>query len=99
MRGTLVTRPHHWDAGEVSVNLQSERGGVSVQLQDETGRALEGFGEGDCDAVREDAIDRVVTWGGGADVRSLEGRMVALKFTISPGDRLFSYTLKPTGDS
>ena len=97
MQGTLVTRPHHWDAGEVAVNLQSEQGGVTVQLQDETGRAFEGFGEGDCDAVREDAVDRVVTWGGGADVRSLEGKMVALKFTISPGDRLFSYTLKPSG--
>ena len=44
MARTLVTRPHHWNAAEVRVNVQLPTGGLKVQLQDETGRAFAGFG-------------------------------------------------------
>jgi len=93
MEGILVTRPHHWNAAKVRVNVQAPNGRLRVQLQDETGRACEGFGDEDCEPIGEDAVDEVVKWKGG-DVRSLEGKMVALKFTFSPEARLYSYTLE-----
>ena len=96
MEGIVTTRPHLWKAGEVRVNVQSEGGGVRVQLQDETGRLFDGFSTAHCDPISVDALDHAVTWGSaGSDVRALEGKMVALRFTIMPKDRLYSYTLKP----
>ncbi|MBN64778.1 MAG: hypothetical protein CME20_25750 [Gemmatimonadetes bacterium] len=96
MEGILVTRPHHWHAAEVRVNVHALHGGLKVQLQDEMGHAFAGFGDADCQPICADAIDEVVTWKGG-DVRSLQGRMVALKFTFCPEDKLYSYTLTPSG--
>ena len=93
MEGTLVTRPHHWNAAEVRVNVQSLTGGLKVQLQDETGRAFAGFGADDCDPIVDDALDAPVRWRGSGDVRSLIGKMVALQFSFLPEDKLYSYTL------
>ena len=95
-RGVVVTRPHHWQARELRVNVQSLTGGLEVQLQDETGRAFDGFSTGEVEPVRADAVDAPVTWKGKArDLRELKGRMVALRFTLGPEDRLYSYTLVP----
>jgi hypothetical protein len=96
MEGILVTRPHLWRASAVRLNLDSMRGSVRVQLQNEQGQAFEGFGTSDCDPLSTDALDTAVTWGPrGSDVRALGGQMVALKVTIAPEDKLFSYTLVP----
>ena len=94
MEGTLVIRPHHWNAAEVRVNVQSPTGGLKVQLQDETGQAFAGFGAEDCEPIAEDALDASVRWHGLGDVRSLSGKMVALQFSFSPEDKLYSYTLR-----
>ena len=94
MAGTLVTRPHHWNAAEVRVNVQSPTGGLKVQLQDETGRAFGGFGAEDCEPIVEDALDAPVRWRGSGDVRSLSGKMVVLQFSFLPEDKLYSYMLR-----
>ncbi len=97
--GVVVTRPHHWSACELRVNVQSLTGGLEVQLQDETGRAFDGFSTGEVEALRMDAVDAPVSWKEkGRDLRELEGRMVALRFTLGPEDRLYSYTLVPASD-
>ncbi|MYB72087.1 MAG: hypothetical protein F4X75_26720 [Gemmatimonadetes bacterium] len=93
MAGTLVTRPHHWNAAEVRVNVQSPTGGLKVQLQDETGRASAGFGADDCEPIVDDALGASVRWRGSDDVHSLSGKMVALQFSFLPEDKLYSYTL------
>ena len=94
--GVLVTRPHHWQAGELRVNVQSPTGGLKVQLQDETGRAFDGFSTSEVEVIRTDAVDPPVSWKEkGRDLRELRGRMVALRFTLGPEDRLYSYTLVP----
>ena len=54
---------------------------LKVQLQDETGRAFAGFGAEDCEPIVEDALDAPVRWRGSGDVRSLNGKMVALQFS------------------
>ena len=93
MDGTLTTRPHHWKAKELEVNADAGGGALSVQLQDETGRALEGFAARDCDPIRQDTTDTPITWRGQGDLSSLHDRMVALKFVFSPEVKLYSYTL------
>ena len=41
--GVVVTRPHHWQARELRVNVESLTGGLKVQLQDETGLPFDVF--------------------------------------------------------
>ena len=97
MKGVVITRPHLWKSTHVRLNVDSPEG-VRVQLQDETGRSFEGFREDDCEPIAEDALDKVVTWGKkGSDVRALQGKMVALKITLAPEGKLYSYTLTPEG--
>ena len=46
--------------------------------------------------ICQDALDAAATWGrAGSDIRSLQDKMVALRFIISPEDKLYSYTLQP----
>ena len=97
MRGTLTTRPHHWKAGALQVNADA---GIAecelrVQLQDETGRVLEGFGVGECDPICEDVLDKRVTWRGCRDLSGFRDKMVAVKFFFTPEVELYSYTLVP----
>ena len=60
--GVVVTRPHHWSACELRVNVQSLTGRLKVQLEVETGRAFDGFSTGELEAVRTDAVDAPVSW-------------------------------------
>ena len=78
-------------------DVQSPTGGLKVQLQDETGRAFAGFGAEDCEPIVEDALYAPVCWRGSGDVRSLIGKMVALQFSFSSEDKLYSYTLRAEG--
>ena len=65
-----------------------------MQLQDETGRSVAGFGAEDCEPIVEDALDAPGRWRGSGNVRSLSDKMVALQFSFLPEDKLYSYTLR-----
>ena len=99
MEGVLVTRPHHWHAKEVRVNVHSLHGGLKVQLQDEMGHAFAGFGDEDCTSICADAINEVVKWrggrrevaggkDGGAEVYFLSGRQTVFLYPHSTWNRL-----------
>ena len=97
MEGTLTTRPHHWKARALHLNVDAGNieGRLRVQLQDETGRAVDGFGLEDCDPLHADTLDQPVTWKGRGDLGLLHDRMIALKFFFTPEVELYSYSLKP----
>ncbi|MEZ5278310.1 MAG: hypothetical protein R3F07_18155 [Opitutaceae bacterium] len=89
--GECLTRPIVFNGSELRLNFASSiAGDVRVEIQDETGRALEGFRLDECDPVFGDAIDRPVTWKNGPDVRTLSGRPVRLRFVLKDAD-LYAY--------
>ena len=47
------------------------------------GKVLPGFGFDDCDAIRRNLVDHVVTWNGADDLSRLRGRAVHLRFRLS----------------
>ena len=95
MPGTLTTRPHLFKADGLRVNVDAAAGTLTAQLQDETGRAVEGLADEDCDPIAEDAIDKPVTWKGRGDLSALRDRMIAIRFRFTHTVKLFSYTLNP----
>ena len=95
MEGSLLTRPHHWKASDLRVNVQAAGGALRVQLQDETKTPVAGHTFADCDPVGEDTLDQRVTWQGRGDLSALRDRMVAVQFRFTPEVGLYSYTLTP----
>ena len=92
--GELLTKPIVFEGKALLLNFASSAAGdVRVEIQDESGSALPGFAIEDCPPVFGDAIDREVTWKGGADLAGLAGRSVRLRFLLRDAD-LFSYRFR-----
>ncbi|MBL9214597.1 MAG: hypothetical protein JNG83_03880 [Opitutaceae bacterium] len=96
MSGGEVTTPLLRFTGDrLQLNFStSAAGDIRVEIQDEEGRALPGFGLADCPPVFGDAIDRVVTWTSGIDVSAVSGRPVRLRFVLRDAD-LYAFQFQP----
>lgn len=85
--GELVTKPVTFAGDTLCLNFSSSAaGGVQVELQDPTGRPLPGYMLDDCPPLFGDALSRVVNWKSGADVSSLAGRPVRVRFVLQDAD-------------
>jgi hypothetical protein len=85
--GQLVTRPLVFDGRWLALNFAtSAAGGIRVEIQDAAGRPLENFALDDCPPLFGDTIERRVTWNAGADVGTLSGRAVRLRFELKDAD-------------
>ncbi len=83
----MVTKPLKFEGAQLGLNFStSAAGGIRVEIHDEAGRPLLGYALDDCQEVIGDDIERVVRWKGGADVSSLAGRAVRLRFVIKDAD-------------
>ncbi len=84
--GTLVTKPITLSGQPLALNFAtSAAGGIRVEVQDEAGAAISGFALDDCVEVIGNEISRPVAWTS-ADVKSLAGRRVRLKFALTDAD-------------
>jgi hypothetical protein len=93
--GEMVTRPFRFTGKELEINYAtSAAGGLRVEIQDASGRALPGFALGDCAEIVGDEIERVVRWGAGADLGALAGKTVRLRFAMKDAD-LFALRFRP----
>ncbi|MEX2577812.1 MAG: hypothetical protein WD342_02045 [Verrucomicrobiales bacterium] len=89
--GELITKPIIFDGERLSLNFAtSAAGDVRVEIQDENGKPIPGFGEADCSPQFGDTVDRVVHWKNGPDVSELGGRTVRLRFLLKDA-ALYSY--------
>lgn len=90
-RGGMTTRLLRFDGKKLELNFSSSvAGGIRIEIQNENGVPIPGFSKEDCFETYGDSLDRVVVWKNGADVSSLKGRPVKLKFILKDAD-LFSF--------
>ena len=92
-QGELTTRPLIFAGDSLTVNYdaQSEEAGeLRIELLDERRHPIPGFTSGECDPLTGDEIDSDVTWNGIADVSSLAGHPVHVRFVLSNAD-VFSF--------
>ncbi len=64
-----------------------------MELQNEGGHQIEGFGLDDCHEVWGDDLARTVKWGETTNVSSLAGQPVRLRFLLKDAD-LYSMQFK-----
>jgi hypothetical protein len=93
--GEMVTRPLRFRGGPLLLNYATSAGGhVRVEVQDPAGRPFPGFALADCQPLVGDDLEARVRWGRAADVSSLAGRTVRLRFALLEAD-LFALQFRP----
>lgn len=89
--GEVVTKPIKFKGRELSLNFAtSAAGSLRVEIQNKNGEAIDGFSLEDCEPLFGDTIERGVRWKTDADLASLAGEPVRLRFELRDAD-LFSF--------
>jgi thioredoxin-like negative regulator of GroEL len=96
--GRLLTRPLVFTGQQLEINFAtSAAGSLRIELQDHSGKPIEGFALTDCPEIFGDSVARVVKWNGGADLSALTGNPVRLLFELKDAD-LYSFQFRDHAD-
>jgi hypothetical protein len=85
--GEVRTRALIFGGKELEINYAtSAAGSIRVELQDASGKPVQGFTLGDSQEIIGDHIARVVVWKSGSSVVALAGKPVRLRFAMKDAD-------------
>lgn len=94
--GEMLTKVLKFEGRKLVLNEStSAAGNIQVEIQDEAGKPLPGYGLEDCNEIIGDEIAHTVTWKGGSDLSSLKGGSVRLRFVMKDADL---YAMKFTAE-
>ena len=89
--GMLTTVPVQLKGDQLHLNGDASEGMISVELLDETGNVLPGFGRDDCNSLMlTDTLDSAIGW---KDRNALPDQPVQVRFVLSSA-RLFSFWIE-----
>ena len=80
--GSVLSRPLTVEAPELRLNADSWRGQVRAEILDADGSSIPGYGRDECVPVVTDSIDEPIRWTHNADLSSLLGHTVSIRFHI-----------------
>ena len=93
--GEMLTKTQTFTGKELVLNFStSAAGGIRVEIQDASGKAIPGFALADAVETIGNEIERVVRWKTGPDVSTLAGKPIRLRFVMRDA-RLFSLRFRP----
>ena len=85
--GELLTKPLRFAGNRLLLNYStSAAGSLRVEVQTPDGKPVEGFALSDCPEIIGDRIDHAVSWKSGAQVSTLAGKPVRLRFVLKDAD-------------
>ncbi|MHC4623583.1 MAG: LamG domain-containing protein [Planctomycetota bacterium] len=90
--GEATTLPLLFEGSKLVLNIKAE-GSAKVAITDRDGKEISGFGLADCDVIRVDSTEKVVTWKGRSSVMSLGGKSIRLKFEMQE-TKLYAFEFK-----
>ena len=90
--GTLMTKALVFEGNKLVINAAAP-GSVAVEVLDERGRALAGYGKQECARFTGDAVRHTVKWAGREDVGRLSGRPVRLRCLLERAS-LYSFQFR-----
>ncbi len=89
--GEMVTKPFVFQGSQLAINFASSAGGsVRAELQDMAGQPIPGFTLADSPILFGNTIRQLVDWKGDAELGSLAGQTVRLRFELKDAD-LYSF--------
>lgn len=89
--GEVVSRPLVFEGKQLIVNAHAPQGEIKVELQDESGQSLPGFGLSECLGVRGDGVALGVGWRDSPDVGKLAGKPVRVRL-VAKDAAVYSFT-------
>ena len=107
--GVLTThRFRQEQGGQIRVNVDASAGELRYELLEDTGQPIPGYTVDDCEPIRSDSLDGLLSWNGksgwppvGEDrigrypQLAMSEFYVKLRFYVSPGTKLYSLTIDP----
>ena len=107
--GVLTThRFRQEQGGQIRVNVDASAGELRYELLEDTGQPIPGYTVADCEPIRSDSLDGLLSWNGksgwppvGEDrigrypQLAMSEFYVKLRFYVSPGTKLYSLTIDP----
>ncbi len=89
--GEIVTKPFIFSGKELEINYATSAAGeITIELQDEKGKAVPGYSLNDSQVIIGNEITRIVSWKGNEDVSSLAEKPVRLKIVMKDAN-LYSF--------
>ena len=97
--GMLTTKPIVFSGGKLSVNFVEsvkgysgidEKSALRVEILDVNDRAIPGYSAAEADVIVRSNMHQIVTWKGNADVGSLAGKPVKLRWHLRNG-KLYAF--------
>jgi len=94
--GEMISKPLVFKGNRLMVNFStSAAGSLKVEIQDSSGKAVEGYALSECREIYGDEIERVVEWNG-SDVGNLAGKPIRLRFVLKDADVFaFGFRARP----
>lgn len=85
--GEFITKPFRFSGKELEINYStSAAGSVKVEIQDATGKPLQGYTLKDSREIIGNEISRVVSWNGTSNIAQLSGQPIKLKVYMKDAD-------------
>lgn len=89
--GEAITKPIIYDGSQLELNYRTSAAGwIRVEITDENGIALPGFGRESCEIICGDQISRTVAWRSESSLSRYAGKPIRLRFVMKDAD-IYSY--------
>jgi hypothetical protein len=89
--GSIVTKPLIFNGNNLKLNVDtSALGQLQVAILDSNEMPIPGFSLADADLIQGNYIEKIATWKGLGDTRTLAGRSVRIKFVMQNA-KLFAF--------
>jgi len=92
--GILTTRPVKSSGKYLFVNLAAPQGELRAEILDDKGEPIAPFTAANCEPVTIDSTKSLVKWKGAADLSTLAGQPVRLRFHLKSG-ALYAFWIAP----
>lgn len=90
--GRVTTKPFRTHGRQLRVNAKADCGRLRVEVLDNSGRALPGFGRDDCRVMQADRVDEPMGWKENALLDMLKDRPIRLRFHLE-NVRLYAFRI------
>ena len=85
--GQMITKPVDFTGNKLELNYStSAAGSIRVEILDESGAPIQGYGVDDCDELIGDEISGYVSWQGSTDLSKISGKPVRVRSVMNDAD-------------
>jgi hypothetical protein len=94
--GYLTTRAVIFSGSYFFMNADiPERGELSVEVLDENGNVLKGYGKADCIPMKKNSTCYMMRWKDHDNISALKNRVVHFRFILNHGGSIYSFWVSP----